>query len=151
MRIHQYAHFHIGSDVLTPDQITATLLIEPTSVSWQGSRSTEPLVPRTNRWQYKATGAGLVDDLVRELLGVFEPLRAPLQELTANGACSIEIRFMRSFGDPDGVEEDEGLTDLPGNLVRLEGQHQLLGFHLDTNLMARLVELGCALDFDEYG
>jgi hypothetical protein len=35
--------------------------------------------------------------------------------------------------------------------VRLPGQHQLLGFHLDVDLMKRLVALSCSVDFDEYG
>ncbi len=151
VKIRQYAHFDISSDVFTPDQITGKLLIEPTTARQKGSRSAEPPIPRTNLWQYRAVGSGCVDDLIRELLDVFEPVQGSIRQLTANDASSIQIRFMRSFNDADGVEEDEGPADLPTNLVRVEGQHQLLGFHLDTQLMARLVALGCALDFDEYG
>jgi hypothetical protein len=40
MRIRQYAHFVVQSETLSPEQITAILLIEPTSVSRRGSRST---------------------------------------------------------------------------------------------------------------
>ncbi|MEO0494389.1 MAG: DUF4279 domain-containing protein [Actinomycetota bacterium] len=151
MKIRQYAHFDIASDLYDPDAITAALLIEPTTVSWKESKSTEPPIPRSHLWQYRATGDGCVDDLVRELLGVFLPLRSSIEGLTADGACRVEIRFMRSFGDSEGEEEDEGPDDLPDNLVRIPGQHQLLGFHLDTGLMAQLVSLGCSLDFDEYG
>ena len=151
MKIHQYAHFDVASDVYDPDAITAALLIEPTKVSWKESKSTDPPIPRSHLWQYRAKGDGSVDDLVRELLGVFIPLRTSIAELRTDGACRVEIRFMRSFGDPDGEEEDAGPEDLPSNLVRLPGQHQLLGFHLDTELMSQLVSLGCSLDFDEYG
>jgi len=151
MKIHQYAHFVVGSEAFDPDQITAVLGIKPSSVSWEGSRSSKPLIPRHNVWRYRAAGTGVLDELVRELLGVFEPVKAGLQELTACDASWIGISFMRSFDDPDGVDEDEGAPDLPDNLVRLSGQHQLLGFHLDTELMARLVALECSLDFDEYG
>lgn len=152
MKVRQYAHFDVGSDVFSPEDVTASLLLEPTKVSRRGSRSTEPMVPRTNLWRYKARSVGCVDDLVRELVDLFEPLRSQLTTLTANGASWIGISVMRSFDDPDGTEEDDGRSpDLPDNLVRVEGQHQLLGFHLDTELMARLVALGCSLDFDEYG
>jgi hypothetical protein len=108
------------------------------------------VVPRSNLWKYVATGSGTVDNLVRELVDVFEPLSDRLRQLTADGASWIVIRIVRSFDDPDGVEDDDGGPDLPGNIVRLGGQHQLVGFHLDEQLMARLVALGCALDFDEY-
>lgn len=150
MKILQYAHFDVGSDIYSPDKITAELLVEPTRVIWRGTRSTEPLIPRTNLWQYRATGSGTVDELVRELLDVFEPLADKLARLTANDDSWIVIGFMRSFDDPDGIDEDEGPSDLPDHLVRLSGQHQLVGFHLDVDLMARLVALRCALDFDEY-
>lgn len=151
MRVHQYAHFTIGSDVFNPDQITAALLIEPTKTSWRGSRSTDPMIPRTNLWRYRASGETGVDDLIRELVALFEPLSDRLLALTTDEASWIEIGIMRSFDDPDGVEDDGGTGDLPENLVRLDGQHQLLGFHLDTELMSRLLALGCSLDFDEYG
>lgn len=150
MKIRQYAHFDVGSDVFDPSQITAALLIEPTQVLWRGARSTEPMLPRTNLWQYRATGSGCIDDLVRELVDVFEPLADRLRHLTGDGAAWIVIRIMRSFDDPDGVEEDEGGDDLSENFVKVGGQHQLVGFHLDVALMARLVALDCALDFDEY-
>jgi hypothetical protein len=150
MKILQYAHFDVASDIYSPDQITAELLVEPTRVSWRGTRSTEPLIPRTNLWRYRAKGTGTVDELVRELLAVFEPLAEQLARLTANDDSWLGVRFMRSFGDPDGIEEDEGPGDLPDHLVRVSGQHQLVGFHLDVDLMARLVALRCALDFDEY-
>jgi hypothetical protein len=58
---------------------------------------------------------------------------------------------MRSFDDPDGVEEDSGPPGLPEHLVKLSGQHQLLGLHFGVDLMRRLVALNCLVDVDEYG
>ena len=152
MRIRQYAHFVVGSEKLDPDQITSALNVQPTGVSRRGSRTAEPPIPRFNLWRYRATSTGVLDELIRELLDLFEPRQRALQGLCVNDDGSwIEISFMRSFDDPEGVEEDDGPAELPDNLMRLEGQHQLLGFHLDTELMRRLVALDCALDFDEYG
>ncbi len=48
----------------------------------------------------------------------------------------------------DGVEEE---TVVHGDLVRMPGQHQLLGFSVEPELMLRLVTLRCGVDFDEYG
>jgi Domain of unknown function (DUF4279) len=153
MRIRQYAHFIVESETLSPEQITAILLIEP-SVSRRGSRSTDPHIPRFNIWNYKARGEGRVDDLVTELVDFFEPLADRLQML-ANEGLSIGISVMRSFDDSLGVEEDfsmlTGPSDLPEHLVKLPGQHQLLGLHLDVELMRRLVALNCLLDVDESG
>ena len=108
MKIRQYAHFVVGSELFDPDQITAALRIQPTTVSWKGSRSSEPPIPRYNVWRYRAGAAGVLDDVVRELLGVFEPVKAALQELTIRDASWIEISFMRSFDDPEGIEEHKG-------------------------------------------
>lgn len=151
MKIYQYADFVVKSDSLSPDDITGALLLEPSSVSWRGARSKEPMMPRTNVWCRRAVGVGCVDDLVRELVELLEPRAAKLGSLTVDGAATATISLMRSFGDDDGVEEDEGDLGLPENLVRLPGQHQLLGFHLDVDLMKRLVALSCSVDFDEYG
>jgi hypothetical protein len=150
MRITQYAHFVVASDVFDPDDITGTLLLEPTSVSWRGTRSTDPMIPRTNLWRYRARGEGTLDELVRELVDLFEPLGDQLLTLTAAKSTWISIAIFRSFDDPEGVEEDGGPDDLPPNLVRLEGQHQLVGFHLDPALMRRLVDMNCSIDADEY-
>jgi len=151
MKIYQYADFVVKSDSLSPDDITGALLLEPSSVSWRGARSKEPMMPRTNVWCRRAVGVGCVDDLVRELVELIEPRAAKLGSLTEDGVATATISLMRSFGDDDGVEEDEGDLGLPENLVRLPGQHQLLGFHLDVDLMKRLVALSCSVDFDEYG
>jgi hypothetical protein len=96
-----------------------------------------------------------VDDLVTELVDFFEPLADRLQMLLANEGLSIGISVMRSFDDSLGVEEDfsmlTGPSDLPEHLVKLPGQHQLLGLHLNVDLMRRLVALNCLVDVDEYG
>jgi Domain of unknown function (DUF4279) len=150
MRISQYAHFLVGSDVFDPDDITGTLLLEPTSVSWRGTCSSDPMIPRSNLWQYRARGEGTIDELVRELVDVFEPLADKLAALTADHSTWISISVFRSFDGPEGVEEDSGPDDLPPNLIRLEGQHQLVGFHLEPALMRRLVDINCPIDVDEY-
>ncbi len=151
MKIRQYAHFFVQSDILSPEQITAVLLIEPTSVSRRGSRSTEPPIPKYNIWQYKAHGEGRVDDLVTELVELLEPMADRLRTLMANDRSSIGISVMRSFAGLHGVEEDSGPPGLPEHLVKMAGQHQLLGLHLGVDLMRRLVALNCLVDVDEYG
>jgi Domain of unknown function (DUF4279) len=152
VKIQQHAEAIVGSDVFTPDQITAALAVSPTSVSWKGTRSTQPMIPITNMWRFRAAGTGRVDDLILGLVGMLESVRAPLVKLTDNDASWVAISVMRRFGDATiGVEEDLSPSGVPDGLIKLRGQHQLLGCHLDISLMARLTSLGCSVDFDEYG
>jgi Domain of unknown function (DUF4279) len=150
MRISQYAYFAVYSNAFSPDQITTRLGLHPTGVSWRGSRSTDPMIPTTNIWRYKAQGTGRIDDLILELVDHFEPVAAELRSLTDGGECSTGINVVRKLDDPNGLEDDAG-HDIGGGLVKLPGQHQLLGFHLAIELMHRVVALGCSIDFDEYG
>lgn len=150
MKIYQHADFLVRSESTSAKDVTAALGIQPTEVWVRGERSVEPVRPQTHGWSLRATGEGVIDELVLELLERIEPVAGKLAELTSGGEATATISFMRSFGDDEGIEDDEGL-ELPGNLVRLPRQHQLLGFHLDVDLMRRLVALDCPLDFDEYG
>ena len=86
--------------------------------------------------------------MIAELLGRVEPLAEHLRALASGGEVTYGIQVVRSLDDPDGVEED---LDDDGELRRLSGQHQLLGFHFDVEVLGRLAALGCSVDFDEYG
>jgi Domain of unknown function (DUF4279) len=150
MKIRQYAYFYVQSSVVDPGQINQQLPVAPTRVSWRGSRSSVPLIPRYHSCFYDATGDGRVDDLIRELVDRFEPFAEQLQMLAAsNTQCGISI--VRRFDDPNGVEEEFPTEGIPEDLVKMAGQHHLLGFHLDAELLSRLVALGWSLDADEYG
>ena len=65
--------------------------------------------------------------------------------------CSAQINVVRRFNDPDGDEEQEERVDTPvGALDRLLGQHQLLGWHLDHEVIAFLMSVAAEIDVDEY-
>jgi Domain of unknown function (DUF4279) len=151
VKIDQYAYLAVGSEIFDPDQITATLGKLPTSVSWRGARSLDPMIPVANMWRFQASERGRIDDQVAELVGLLESMSDQVLSLAADGASWVAISVVRRFNDPSGVEEELSPDDAPAGLVKLPGQHQLLGFHLDVALMARLVALGCSLDVDEYG
>jgi len=148
VKIYQHAEFKVRSVSISADAITAALRIEPTRVWVRGERSSEPVLPQTHGWLLRASGSGLLDELVLELLDQIEPVAAQLSQLTSGGEATATISILRKLGFDDGVEENEGRL---GNMVRLPGQHQLLGFHLDVDMMRRLVDLNCPVDFDEYG
>ena len=103
VRIRQYAHFDVGSEVITPEQVTGALLLEPTKISRRGSRSTDPMIPRINLWRYRALGQGCVDELIRELVDLFEPRRDQLVTLTTDESSWYGISIMRSLDDPTAL------------------------------------------------
>lgn len=146
MTLLQYASFNVFSDVFTPDQITEVLGVEPSRVSWRGSRqSTERVIPKTNIWSFRATGTGQAHEQISQLLDRFEPMSKQLEALTAEDASTLSMSLVRYFGTADEsnamLRRDEGR--------RFDGV-SIEGFHLDVSLLQRLTCLGCALDVHEY-
>ena len=59
LKLLQYASFMVASDIFKPDQITEILGVEPTRVSWRGSRqSTGAVISRSNVWTARPTALG---------------------------------------------------------------------------------------------
>ena len=146
MTLLQYASFDVFSDVFNPDQISETLGLTPSHVSWRGSRqSSEPAIPRTNIWSFRASGVGQADDQIRQLVDRFEPLADRLQTLTTDGASACSISLVRYFGGAEASTESLGRDE--GR--RFDGI-SIEGFHLDVTLLRRLADLGWSLDVDEY-
>jgi hypothetical protein len=141
----QYASFSVLSDVFTPDQITEVLGVEPSRVSWRGSRSSEPFIPKTNIWSFRGTGTGQADEQIGQLLDRFEPMSEQLGFLTANDASTLAMTLVRYFGTPE--DSDAYLRRDQGR--RFDGV-SIEGFHLDVSLLRRLAGIGCPLDVDEY-
>ena len=151
LKIRQKVYFAASSRERHPDQMSGIIGLEPDRTIWRGSRSREPPRPVTNRWIIDSHGDGTVDERIEELLGAIEPVESGLRRLKAESDAVIDIQVVRYFDDPDGTEDDHRVVELPGMTVeRLEGQHQLLSFHLDSALLQRLAALSCSVDFDEY-
>jgi hypothetical protein len=58
------------------------------------------------------------------------------------------LQLVRHFGAADG--EGEIIDQTPDGLVKLSGQHQLLGWHLHHATIA-LHDVGADIDAGEYG
>jgi hypothetical protein len=58
------------------------------------------------------------------------------------------LQIVRYLDDDNGDEEQ--LTGV-GDLEKLSGQHQLLGWHLGRRVVQFLDEVDAELDVDEYG
>lgn len=156
MRIRQYAYFSLFSERFTAAQITARLLIEPDEVRVRGSRRIQPAVPVHHAWVVACREPGLsVDDQIGRIVTRLKPHTARivqlLGELADDGDASAGagVSVVRYFNDDDG--EGEQLSTPDEVLQKLPGQHQLLGWHLDRDVLEFLVAVAASLDVDEYG
>jgi hypothetical protein len=145
LRIRQYVYFSAASTQLDPDAMTARFGVAPDEVSVRGSKRSEPPLPVSHRWELHADGEGRIDDQLTALVARLRPLLHVIKQMIAEGhRCGLQV--VRELGE--GEPESHPAT---GDLVVISGQHQLLGWHLDRDLIAFLAETGMELDIDEYG
>jgi hypothetical protein len=155
VRIRQYAYFIVKSEVLTPAEITALLLLEPDEIRPMGSRHKgPPPVPRAHVWTLRS---GVSDQSGLEahfdaLLPRLHPAAAAIMAAAAAGQITATLSVVRRFSD--GAEDfDESTYGIePGSAFeRLSGQHPFLGWGLDSEAIAFLGTSKIGLDVDEYG
>ncbi len=141
--------------MVNPDAITSRVQLVPDETKAKGSRIAGPTpVPRFHLWTVKS-GCPETADLnahLSALAAKIEPyarlIRTFLDSSEADGQFSIVRKF-------EAGPELDAIVDVgrygPGNLERLRGQHPLLGFHLDREVIDLATSLGVDFDFDEYG
>src|SRR4051794_27847726 len=149
MRISQYVYLALNSATLSADEMAARLEMPPDKTLTAGSRSAEPLPPGHTSWQAHADEPLPVDEQLAALLGRLEPIRAAIAALCARDDVSAVVQVVRYFDDPDGQEEV--LDETEDGMVKLSGQHQLLGWQLERVVLQFVVEVGAVFDVDEYG
>ncbi|MFC7619479.1 DUF4279 domain-containing protein [Microlunatus sp. GCM10028923] len=156
MRIRQYVYLALTSSKLSASQIGQRIGLEPDEVGVLGSRRADPPRPPRHTWKLVCREPGLrVDEQIGQLLVRLRPHRDAIaefaRELRRDDPNHGGGRFfvVRNFDHEDG--EEELLSPPDAEFQKLPGQHQLLGFDLDAELMAFLVEAQADLDVDEYG
>jgi hypothetical protein len=150
VRIKQYVLFVMHSDRLAPDEISREVGLVADEVALRGSRSVDPPRPISNVWRLRSDGAGLaVDDHVRRLIERLGPSKSAIRALLD---CQADVRarfeVVRYFNAEDGEDEVIGVA---GGLVKLAGQHQLLGWQLTREMLQFFADIDADLWVDEYG
>jgi hypothetical protein len=152
VRIRQYAYFAVFSESMPATEITARLMIEPDKVMIRGSRRAEPPAPVVHKWKVICDDRGMtVDEQVRKVVDRVRPRQAAIAELTRepDARCGAVLEVVRYFDAENGEEEE--LSPPDAQLQKLPGQHQLLGWHLDRDILAFLIAVNAEIDVDEYG
>jgi hypothetical protein len=150
MKIEQYAYFGIYSDEMPPDEITARVGVEPDHVAVRGSRIQDPPRPVSHMWHVECREPGLtVDEQIARVVARVGPKRAAIRALVESSSdTGAVLRIVRYFDSDQGEEEE--LT-VVGDLHKLTGQHQLLGWHLSSDVLDFVRDVHAEIDADEYG
>ena len=153
MRVSQYVYLVVYSTSMAAAEVTGWLGVEPDEFMVRGSRMREPARPVSHQWKVVCRERGLtVDEQVAHLVKRLSPYADRIGDLVdelaqaGDGGCTLQV--VRYFDDPDGEEER---LDTVAGLTKLPGQHQLLGWHLDADVLDFLRRVRAELDIDEYG
>lgn len=153
MRVSQRVYFAVHSEHMAPKLIEARLGIQGDVVRTKGAKRASPPVPITNSVQFHEHSASApLTERLEQLIRRLEPCASRIKALVAAGEGSAVLQVVREFDGLDGEEEchaDLQLGDV--TLVVVPGQHQLLGFHLSSEILSFLTAAGASVDFDEYG
>lgn len=150
MKIKQYAYFRIRSDRLPPAEITTHVGIAPDRVALRGSRIKDPPRPATHVWEVRCDEHGLtVTEQIERVIDRLGPRRDAIRVLVESAHdITTCLQVVREFDGDDG--EEEVLPSI-GDLQKLSGQHQLLGWHLSVEVLDFLRGVQAEIDVDEYG
>jgi hypothetical protein len=133
--------------------------MEPDDFKVRGSQTQRPPIPKRHSWAVRCDEKGLsVGKQVAKVVDRLKPFQDQIANLSrdfAEGKPPGEMGLMivRYFDDDDGEEESERETIGPDGTAweRLPGQHQLLGWSLDPEVVKFLYAVGAFLSVDEYG
>ena len=155
MRIKQYVYFALKSEHVTAAAMAEQIGLAADEVSVRGSRIARPRPkPFVHSSKIVCDTPGLtVDAQVDRVMERLGPYRAVIREVVGDiDDAKAVLQVVRYFGawlaDDEGEEEE--LT-IVGDLEKLPGQHQLLGWHLRREVMEFLLDVNAEMNFDEYG
>lgn len=156
MRIRQYVYFELFSRTTTAQQMTDRLSLSPDEISVMGSRRSDPAIPVTHAWRLVCREPGLcVDEQITQVMERLRPQEQQVVELARDleradpGRGGAGLSIVRYLNDDTGEEEVLSPTD--AQLQKLPGQHQLLGWVLEPEVMRFLLAANANVDVDEYG
>jgi hypothetical protein len=146
LRIRQYVYFAVDSSAVPAAEMTTAIGLTPDKIMVRGSRrNTNPPVPRSHSWQVICDAPGWrVDEQLEQLIHRLRPYQHAIRALCddlrtreSDSRAGASLQIVRYLDDRDGEADGE--------------QHRLLGWHLDTEVLQFAIDVGAAIDADEYG
>ena len=149
LSIRQYSYLAVSSKALTSQEIEDRLKLKADKhMVWgKGRLRMDPTYQVDNVWELVADEIATVDDQIEKLIRRILPAKDRLIELVRTTDVEVSLQVVRHFDDPEGEQE---IIDEDEELVKLPGQHQLLGWHLTNEVINFLHETGAEIDVDEY-
>ncbi len=149
LKINQYTYFAIRSEKLSCEEIEAKIGIRADryEILNMKRREHDPTLPLINSWELICNDNIPIDEQIESLTKRLMPSSPSLQRLAATEAVTATLQVVRYLDDEDGESE---IISRHGNLVKLSGQHQLLGWHINAETLAFLASIKAEVDVDEY-
>ncbi|WP_326642291.1 DUF4279 domain-containing protein [Streptosporangium sp. NBC_01755] len=154
MRIRQYVYFALFSQRISAEEIATWLGIAPDEITIRGSRRTAPAIPVSHSWKIVCREPGLsVDEQISRVLDRLRPHTDRIAELAERLRAENEehagavLEVVRYLNDD---EEDPQLNPSDTRPPAPPDEPNLLGWHLDRDVLDFLTATGAALDIDEY-
>ncbi|MFF0637960.1 DUF4279 domain-containing protein [Nocardia sp. NPDC004151] len=146
MKIRQYSYFELASPVVSADELTIRLGVEPDEVEIKGTTRARGRVRGLHAWKIEDSVDGAIDDQIGRLIDRLEPARAQLISMASDPDIWSRLQVVRYYHDPDGVHYAPG-----GALIdRVREWPRSLGWNLSVPTLAFLASTATSLDVDEY-
>lgn len=131
-KVQQRCYFWLQSELLTADEITQRIGVEPDRTTVMGSRRTLPrTVPAAHGWEVRCDAHGRIDEQASAVLARVEPAAKAIRGLVESGEVSAGLMMVRWFDDP-------------------EGGYNAMGWWLTPEQVQLLAHMGAGIDSDEY-
>lgn len=131
-KVRQYCYFWLASEVVTAEEITERLAIEPDRTTVMGSRGMSPRVaPPAHAWELRCDTRGRIDEQASAVLDRVAPAAERVRALVDGGDVEAGLMMVRYFDDPGGA-------------------HDAMGWWLTPKQIQLLARMGAGIDSDEY-
>ncbi len=136
MKLSQYTHFDVRSNILAPAELTRRIGVEPNMAVAKHSQSRGAVLrPKFHMWGVECRDPKLsVGQQIDQLVERLATARDAIRELTIDlNETFARLSVARYFGDEDGIGDSNGF-----------------GWYLSPEVLGFLAYVRADLDVDEY-
>lgn len=154
LKIKQYTYFALHSASLSCDEIEVQvgIVADEHKTFGEEEHSQDSSQQIIHSWQLICYDNIPVDKQIDSLVERLKPAQTALQKLAGTDDVVAVMQVVRYLDDDEGEDEIIETYNDPvhGELTKLSGQHQLLGWELEPQTIAFLAGINASLSVDEY-